>query len=193
MPTRHNGTCLICHKTYRGLSRFYCSVECRKKDGNQSLFESLLVTAYSDDFAKRWDSYPCLVWPHGKAGRDGYGKVWLDGRRNLTHVAAWEKTFGELPKGHGVCHHCDNPPCFRPIHLFAGTQEDNIRDCITKGRRNFARGERIGEAVLVTDEIREIRRLRNLGYTQQHIADKFNISQCHVSEIVRMISWKHVD
>jgi hypothetical protein len=33
-----------------------------------------------------------------------------------------------------ACHVCDNPPCIRPSHLFAGTHSENGRDAVKKGR-----------------------------------------------------------
>ncbi|WP_407069879.1 HNH endonuclease family protein, partial [Loigolactobacillus coryniformis] len=36
---------------------------------------------------------------------------------------------GVFPEGKTHClHHCDNPPCCNPEHLFAGSNLDNIYD-----------------------------------------------------------------
>jgi len=56
------------------------------------------------------------------------------------HRASWEYHNGKIPNGLYVCHHCDNPKCFRIDHLFLGTPKDNVQDMIKKKRdNNFGR------------------------------------------------------
>ena len=75
----------------------------------------------------------CWEWT-GYRHPMGHGMIG-DGRRLVyTHRVSWEITNGPIPSGLLVCHHCDNPPCVRPSHLFVGTQADNVRDMWAKGR-----------------------------------------------------------
>ncbi len=54
------------------------------------------------------------------------------------------------------------------------------------------RGERSGMAKLTETEVREIRRLCTQGELQRIVADKFKISACHVSSIVKGQRWAHL-
>lgn len=76
----------------------------------------------------------CFLW-EGSCDRRGYGqlRVSRDVLRYATHVAL-ELDGRPVPHGMGACHHCDNPGCVNPAHLFVGTQKDNAADMIRKGR-----------------------------------------------------------
>lgn len=74
----------------------------------------------------------CWVWP-GSVNNNGYGSTKRNGQ-NYVHRAAWVQAVGPIPDGLDVCHVCDNPPCFRPSHLFLGTAADNMQDMARKGR-----------------------------------------------------------
>ncbi len=54
----------------------------------------------------------------------------------LAHRVAYELFVGEIPGGMYVLHRCDNTKCVNFRHLFLGTQLDNMKDMITKGRDN---------------------------------------------------------
>jgi hypothetical protein len=66
----------------------------------------------------------------------GYGVI-RDGknRKIKAHRVAYEDQIGPIPSGLNVLHHCDNRRCCNGAHLFIGTQQDNIRDMVAKGRQ----------------------------------------------------------
>lgn len=77
----------------------------------------------------------CWLWL-ASAQRGTYGYVNLPGfTTTRAHRVAYELTYGgPIPGDLFVCHHCDNPPCVRPEHLFLGTRSDNANDMMRKYR-----------------------------------------------------------
>ena len=86
---------------------------------------------------------PCLDWT-ASCNPDGYGRFRLDGETWRSHRVAWELENGSIPDGMHVLHHCDNPACVRVDHLFLGTNDDNVKDKMAKGRYVASRGDRNG-------------------------------------------------
>jgi hypothetical protein len=83
---------------------------------------------------------PDACWPWmAYRNRDGYGSFRVDDHTESAHRVAWVEENGPVPEGMDVLHHCDNPPCCNPRHLFLGTAADNARDSVAKGRHQAAR------------------------------------------------------
>ena len=76
----------------------------------------------------------CHMW-NGRLTASGYG-VLGDAHKTRAHRLAWEIANGtSVPEGLVIRHSCDNPPCCNPDHLDVGTDADNARDAIQRGRR----------------------------------------------------------
>jgi hypothetical protein len=89
------------------------------------------------------DDRGCWEWTAGT--KNGYGHIgFWDKERKLTktvkaHRISWEIHNGPIPKLSGVHggvirHKCDNRSCVNPKHLLLGTQNDNVRDQVERGR-----------------------------------------------------------
>lgn len=138
----------------------------------------------------------CWLWT-GPVRSDGYGQIrWRPpgGPRRAafaTHVA-YSLFVGPLPDGRQLNHDCDTPLCVHPCHVYPGTQAENIRDMIDRGRQNFpgTPGEANGGAKLTLMQVGGIRKqYAEGGVSQRALAQQYGVSKTQIGRIVRYDKW----
>ena len=120
----------------------------------------------------------CWLWKRA-CNQYGYGVINIGaGKNKLAHRLAWELTQGPIPSGIDVLHHCDNPPCVNPAHLFLGTQLDNVHDMYAKSRQN-----NVGKRRLTLSQILEIKAALIIGKRPVELAPIYDVSQQYISTL----------
>jgi hypothetical protein len=74
----------------------------------------------------------------GQLTPTGYGEIYVDGKNQRVHRLMYVIEHGAIPDGFYILHSCDNPPCFNPDHIRAGTQKENMKDSLDRGRNAIA-------------------------------------------------------
>ncbi len=144
----------------------------------------------------------CWEWTAYR-NRDGYGSFCVRRRSELAHRVAYTLFCGTIPNGTCVLHCCDNPSCCNPVHLFLGTQADNMHDMARKGRTRTGvmagtipaprkLGEQNGRARLTATDISEIRFAVASGIPHAEIATRFGITSAYVCNIAKRRRWAHL-
>lgn len=145
-----------------------------------------------DRFLSRVDtSGGCWLWT-GPVDGGGYGLLTFQGVPISAHRVSYLLHNGDLPTGSLICHHCDNPPCVNPDHLYAGDFHTNARDAVARNRYVPRPGEENPAALLTTERVTEIRRRWQAGEPQARLAREFGISTSQTHRIVHGESWRHV-
>ena len=196
MPTRDiTRICQHCNKEFR-LRRPWNQRFCSRRCVNLARVKIPIEQRFSK-FTIKTDR--CWNWT-GKRNRRSYGCISIstDGQKRTVIASrlAWELYCGPIPQGLFVCHHCDNPACVNPAHLFIGTQKDNLQDASRKGRlKNLphAKGMQTANAVLKDSDIIEIRSKAAAGVLRTDLARKFHVYRQTIYRIVNRSTWKHID
>lgn len=133
----------------------------------------------------------CWEWI-GLSGTNQYAGTRMYGQSIIGHRFVYESVYGKIPDGLYVCHHCDNPPCCNPKHLFLGTHQDNVNDREIKGRNRLpnVKGERHGNHKLTEVQVREIRDLYASGeHSYYSLSDIYGVSFGQIRNVVKRRAW----
>lgn len=156
-----------------------------------------------DTLARFWSKVQktdsCWIWTASKRHK-GYGAfVWateigkvIQGR---AHRFSYELHKGAIPEGMFCLHHCDNPACVNPDHLWLGTAADNNHDMVQKGRHHpggsicgangkWKRGV-AHHAYKVTSQVtRLVKRDRDRGMSYLNLGKKYKLATVTVYRII---------
>lgn len=138
----------------------------------------------------------CWEWTGHRAAQAGgvwHGRFRLGSKIIKAHRASWMIHRGEIAAGLCVCHHCDNPGCVRPDHLFLSSASGNQMDKVRKGRHRTARGTAYKRTKLDPEKVAEIKRAVTAGATQLSQAQRFDVSASAIHDIVRGHDWAWLD
>lgn len=135
---------------------------------------------------------PCWLW-NASCSTSGHGNFSYSNKTIGSHRFSYILYTGPIPEGMQVLHKCDNPACVNPKHLFLGTQLDNVKDMINKGRINDRTGEKHNMAKATENEVLEIRRLyvpRKVTMTE--LGKKFSLSKTNICDIINRRIWTNI-
>jgi len=131
----------------------------------------------------------CWVWLGG-CSVQGYGQLRWRGTNWSAHRIAYATMRGEIGDKY-VLHHCDNPSCCNPEHLFLGTHWDNMQDKRRKKREARLYGELSGAAKVTEADAFRIMVLSDI-LTTTELAKVFGISHDAINAIITGRSWRGV-
>jgi hypothetical protein len=131
----------------------------------------------------------CMEWT-GAKDINGYGAFNVTtepGKTTTVKAHRWMLQFvlkKLLPSNVFACHKCDNPECVNPKHLFAGSNLDNVKDMLKKGRN---------QSKLIHDDVRKIRQESSDGVSDLILSKKYKLDRKSISNIRRRVTWSYVE
>lgn len=133
------------------------------------------------------EPYECWVWKRPLFSKAHYPQIRNGGKKLKVHRLFFEMFFRLLLPGECVLHSCDNPACCNPVHLHAGSHQDNMRQRTEKNRGADLSGENNGRAKLTKEDVAYI-----LSSTKgcAELGRSFGVTRQAIHRIKKNINWK---
>ncbi len=134
----------------------------------------------------------CWVWEGSRTDK-GYGRFSVSHTKHMrAHRMAYKIVHGSIPVGKNINHSCDNKLCCNPVHLWVGSQTENMMDMRVKKRGKpppVALGEDSSMSKLTEIDVVLIRKDTR---TLARIASDYGVSFSLISAIKHRKAWSHV-
>ena len=147
----------------------------------------------------------CWNW-QGGLDKHKRGRIAVNGRTRLAHREVWRFFHGPIQNGKLLCHHCDNPQCVNPDHLYVGTQRDNMRDFMERNthwtEKDPERARKVGrESGLKNDwhrgegnpkanlTVQQVERIRQDPRATRFVAADYGVDRTTIQRIRRGALW----
>jgi len=138
----------------------------------------------------------CWEWQGSiNYAKGGYGQLSHNKKTLKAHRVSYELYYAEPLNDLHCLHKCDNPSCVNPMHLFAGTNLDNVKDKILKGRcyTGYQKGEHNGASKLKDKDVIQIRKLyKTKNYTTIKLGKMYGVHRSTISYIVNNKTYTHL-
>ncbi len=149
---------------------------------------SLLETIAS----KTTDDAGCMVWTRSCC--NGHPAARIGNKTMLVRRVLWVELHGDIPSGHIVHMTCNTPLCVEPGHMELTTFQKLGKKLGALGVMSgpirsaaIARSKRKTHAKLSDDAVRDIRTSNESGVA---LAEKYGISQAHLSKVRLHKAWR---
>lgn len=105
----------------------YISPPCcpaREMQPNPETMPVRILARFHTHSDKDFEGTPCWVWV-GEQNRNGYGRLWFEGKRHMAHRWVYEFFYGPIQEGLVLDHRCRNRICSSPLHTEPVTHLEN--------------------------------------------------------------------
>lgn len=149
---------------------------------------------WRDDETRFWSKVDkrgtegCWVWNAALDG-GGYGHFRIGGKSFRAHVMTLEASTGGHPSGMFACHHCDNPKCVNPAHLYWGTHQENMDDAVERKRTTW--GGRNANAKVTEADVVAMRHAYAAGVRTSELGLRYGIADHTVNSICLGTTWRN--
>lgn len=155
-------------------------VKSRQKESQEEWQQHIQTNVSIDGITGCWNWKKAL-------GSGGYGITWANGKTEYAHRMSYFAYNGDYDPSYLVMHTCDNPKCVNPFHLVLGTDAQNSKNMVDKGRS--AKGSQVGTAKLTEEQIPTIRKSL---LSSRDLAREYGVCKTVILDIKKNKIWIHV-